>query len=168
MKLDEAQIARERGPFAGGPGHRDAPFCPAPEEAVARMLDLAEVGPGDRVIDLGCGDGRIVLAAARRGAEARGIDVDPERVAEAEAAARAAGVEDRVRFTTGDLFAVDLAPFSVVTLYLLPGPLRWLQGRLQRDLRRGARVVSFQFAMPEWRPTATERYGHSAIYLWTA
>ena len=167
MSLDDVQVARERGPFAGGPGHLDAPFRPTPDDALERMLELAGVGPGDRLIDLGCGDGRIVLAAARRGAEAVGIDIDPERIAEAEAALPAVGVAGRARFVLGDLFAVDLAGFSVVTLYLLPVPNRWLEGRLRRDLRPGARVVSFRFPIADWPPAMEEPYGHSAIYLWT-
>ena len=167
MSVDDDQVARERGPFAGSPGHIDAPFRPTPDDAVEKMLDLAGVGPGDRLVDLGCGDGRIVLAAARRGAEALGVDIDPERIAEAEAAAVTVGVASRARFSVGDLFDLDLSEFDVVTLYLLPGVNRWLEGRLKCDLRPGARVVSFCFAMPEWPAAAEEPYGFSTIYLWT-
>src|SRR5687768_7579975 len=101
--MDDARIVAERGPFAGMPGHLDAPFRQTPPAVVERMLDLAKVGPGDRLVDLGCGDGRIVVAAARRGAIAHGVDMDPERIAEAEAAARLAGVADRTSFALGDL-----------------------------------------------------------------
>src|SRR5207342_2756226 len=104
---------------------------------VARMLALAEVGPGDRLIDLGCGDGRIVIAAALRGALAHGIDIDPGRIEEAEAAARAADVGDRVTFAQGDLFARELGEYSVVSLFLLPSANRWLEGKLQSELREG-------------------------------
>ena len=163
---DDIDVAAERGPFAGREGHLDAPFRPTPAPLIERMLDLAGVGPGDRLIDLGCGDGRIVIAAARRGACACGIDIDPARIAEAEAAARLSGVGDRVSFEQGDLFAAGLGEFSVVCLFLLPTVNRWLEDKLQRELREGARVVGYAFPMPNWAPAAQEEHEWQPIYLW--
>ncbi len=161
-----AQIAAERGPFAGTQGHLDAPYRATPPAVVERMLDLAGVGAGTRLIDLGCGDGRIVIAAARRGAAAHGIDIDPARIAEAQAAARAAGVDERATFAQGAMFAMDLRAFDVVTLFLLGHVNRWLGGKLQRELAPGARVVSHQFGMPNWEAAAIEPIGQSALHLW--
>ena len=163
---DDIDVTAERGPFAGREGHLDAPFRQTPAPLVERMLDLAAVGPGDRLIDLGCGDGRIVIAAARLGACACGIDIDPARIAEAEAAARLAGVGDRVSFEQGDLFDAGLGEFSVVSLFLLPTVNRWLEGKLRRELREGARVVGYAFPMPNWVPVAQEEHEWRPIYLW--
>jgi|GEM_PF-1502392 len=155
-----------RGPWAGTPNHRDAPFWTTPEPLVERMLDLAGVGAGDHLIDLGCGDGRIVIAAARRGASALGIDIDPERIADAEAAVRAAGVEHLVRFRCEDLFATRLEPASVVTLYLAPTPNRLLGARLQTELASGSRVVSHGFAIRDWAPSVHEIIERRELFLW--
>ena len=163
---DDIDITAERGPYAGKEGQLDAPFRATPMDLVERMLDLAAIGPGDRLADLGCGDGRIVIAAARRGAFACGIDIDPARIEEAQAAARLAGVGDRVRFEQGDLFAADLGEFNVVSLYLLPGPNRWLEGKLRRELREGARVIGHAFPMPNWAPVTQEEHERRAIFLW--
>ena len=163
---DEIDVAAERGPFAGKESQLDAPFRPTPIDLVARMLALAGVGPGDRLVDLGCGDGRIVIAAAQRGASAYGIDIDPARIEEAEEAARAAGVGDRVSFAQGDLFAAELGEFSVVSLFLLPGVNRWLEGKLRRELKEGARVVGHAFPMPNWAPVAQEEHERRLVYLW--
>jgi 2-polyprenyl-3-methyl-5-hydroxy-6-metoxy-1,4-benzoquinol methylase len=115
------------GGFAPVPRHLletaarpEAPFVPTPQPAVDAMMELAGVGPGDFLIDLGSGDGRIVIAAARRGAHALGVDIDPERVAQASLAARVAGVEGNVLFRREDLFDTPLDQASVVSLYLLP------------------------------------------------
>ena len=97
----------------------DVPFVPTPESVVEKMLDMAQVGPGDYVIDLGSGDGRIVIAAAKRGAYGHGIDLDPRRIKEARENAGKAGVEDKVIFMEGNIFKTDFSRASVVTLYLL-------------------------------------------------
>jgi SAM-dependent methyltransferase len=138
-------LAHLRGPFAGSDAHSDAPWWQTPPGLVDFMLDLAEVGPGDRLIDLGCGDGRIAIAAARRGAEALGIERDPGLFAAAEGAARAAGLEARARFRREDLFATSLAGASVVTLYLLPHLHRWLAPRLLAEPAPGARILAHAF-----------------------
>jgi SAM-dependent methyltransferase len=120
---------------------------------VMEMLRLAEVGPGDLVYDLGCGDGRIVIAAARRfGARAVGVDLDPDLLGQARRNAVAAGVGDRVTFRQQDLFATDLRDATVVTLYLSPEANRRLRPKLQRELRPGTRIVSHDYDLGDWPP----------------
>jgi len=135
------------------------------------MLRLAGVTRDDLVYDLGCGDGRIVIAAARHfGAGGFGVDLDPRRIAEAEAAARRAGVQDRVRFAVQDLFKTDLSRASVVALYLYPELNARLRPKLLAELRPGARVVAFQFGIPGWEPERTQqvhdRGDAHLIHLW--
>jgi SAM-dependent methyltransferase len=131
----------------------DVLFVPTPVEVVEAMLSLAGVRADDVVYDLGCGDGRIVIAAARRyGARGVGVDADPVRIAESRAAATRAGVAGRVRFVQQDLFATDLSPASVVTLYLLGSLNERLRPKLLDELRPGARVVSHSFSMGAWEP----------------
>ena len=155
-----------RGPWAGTSQHLDAPFWATPEPLVEHMLDLAKVEAGDHLIDLGCGDGRIVIAAARRGASALGIDIDPQRIAEAEAAARAAGVEHLARFRQEDLFETRIEGASVVTLYLLPFLNYMLAARLRTDLAPGSRVLSHAFAMRDWAPRVHEIIDQRELMLW--
>lgn len=147
----------------------DVPFVPTPQEVVDRMLDLAKVGKMDTLYDLGCGDGRIVVTAARQfGARGIGIDLNPERIAEARANARKAGVDKRVAFRVANLFQTDLSPASVVSLYLLPDVNVKLRPRLWSQLKPGSRVVSHAFDMgPEWPPEQTEQVDGRTIYLWT-
>ncbi|MBI4956526.1 MAG: methyltransferase domain-containing protein, partial [Myxococcales bacterium] len=122
-------------------------FAASPDDVVDAMLALANVGREDVVFDLGCGDGRILVAAAKRGARAVGFDVDPARVAEAREAARRAGVAELVRVEEADMFTVDLSPATVVTLYLSPEYNKRLLPQLAK-LRFGARVVSNDFEIP--------------------
>jgi SAM-dependent methyltransferase len=147
----------------------DVPYVPTPPEIVNRMLDLAKVGKGDVLYDLGCGDGRIVVTAAKeRGATGVGIDLNPARIEEAKANARRAGVEDRVGFRVGDLFKADVSKATVVTLYLLPEVNRKIRPMLWRQLKVGTRVVSHDFDMgPEWPPERQERIGGKTLYYWT-
>ena len=151
------------------PPRLDVPFVPTPQEVVDRMLALAKVGKSDTLYDLGCGDGRIVVTAARQfGARGVGIDLNPERIAEAEANARKAGVEQRVKFKVADLFETDLSPASVVSLYLLPNINIKLRPRLWSQLKPGSRVVSHAFDMgPDWLPEDTVDVNGRTIYLWT-
>jgi SAM-dependent methyltransferase len=145
----------------------DVPFVPTPSEAVSAMLKLAGVTKADVVYDLGSGDGRIVIAAARRyGARGVGIDIDPARVAEGERNARAAGVADRVRFRQGDLFDADIREATVVTLYLLPRVNQRLRPKLLAELQPGARIVSYGFDMGDWLPERSVEVGSSTLYLW--
>jgi SAM-dependent methyltransferase len=130
----------------------DAPYVVTPYEVVDEMLRLARVGPQDVLYDLGCGDGRIVIEAARRhGARGVGIDIDPARIEEATAAARRAGVGERVRFVVQDLFTTDFSSATVVTLYLSPEMNAKLRPKLQ-NLRPGTRIVSHQFGIDGWAP----------------
>ena len=144
----------------------DIPFVPTPHALVEKMLDLAGVGPADYLIDLGCGDGRIAVAAARRGARALGVDLDPLRIEEARAAARIAGLEAPVRFRRQDLFATPIWDSSVIALYLLPRINLALRPRLLTELRPGARIVSHAFDMGDWRPEAAETHDGRRIFLW--
>jgi SAM-dependent methyltransferase len=145
----------------------EVPYVPTPPELVDRMLYLAGVGPSDYLIDLGCGDGRIAIAAARRGARALGVDLDPARIAEAAAAVGFASLGDRVRFRREDLFRTAIWEATVVALYLLPAMNLRLRPRLLTELRPGARVVSHNFDMGDWRPEADERHESGRVLLWT-
>src|SRR5436190_583019 len=129
----------------------DVPYVQTPDRVVHEMLALAGVGADDVVYDLGAGDGRIVIAAARwRGARGVGIEIDPALVQQARRDAAGVGVADRVRFEAADLFAADLREATVVTLYLSPELNARLRPRLLSQLPPGARVVSHQFAMGDW------------------
>jgi ubiquinone/menaquinone biosynthesis C-methylase UbiE len=146
---------------------RDVPYVPTPEKVVERMLEIANVGPNDLVYDLGSGDGRIVIAAAKNhGARGVGIDIDPDRIREARANARSAGVSDRVEFREGDLFKIDLSQASVVTLYLLSSVNLQLRPKLLSELKPGTRIVSHAFDMGDWKPLRTEKVGTSTVYYW--
>ncbi|MGE5793582.1 MAG: methyltransferase domain-containing protein [Bacteroidota bacterium] len=158
--------AHPAGPATGAAQPLDVPFVPTPADAVAAMLKLAGVRKDDVVYDLGSGDGRIVIAAARRGARGVGIDIDPARIAEGERNARAAGVASRVRFVRQDLFDADLGDATVVTLYLLPRVNQRLRPKLLAELKPGTRVVSYGFDMGDWAPERTVEIGSSMLYLW--
>jgi ubiquinone/menaquinone biosynthesis C-methylase UbiE len=146
---------------------RDVPYVPTPEQVVERMLEVANVGPNDLVYDLGSGDGRIVIAAAKKhGARGVGIDIDPDRIREARANARSAGVSDRVEFREGDLFKTDLSQASVVTLYLLSSVNLQLRPKLLSELKPGTRIVSHAFDMGDWKPLKVEKVGSSTVYYW--
>ena len=147
----------------------DVPYVPTPQAVVDRMLEIAKVGKDDVVYDLGSGDGRIVITAAKRyGARGVGIDLDPRRVAEAQANAKKAEVDDRVKFVAADLFKADLSGATVVTLYLLNSVNRQLRPQLWKQLDVGTRVVSHAFDMgEEWPPERVEKVAGSTIYYWT-
>jgi SAM-dependent methyltransferase len=146
----------------------DVPFDPSPRHVVDLMLKLAEVRKGDVVYDLGCGDGRIVIAAAQRfGARGVGIDIDPQRIKESLENARTAGVLDRVTFRNEDLFEADIAHATVVTLFLWPEVNLKLRPKLWRDLKPGTRVVSYYWDMGDWVPEKQIEVDGNPIYLWT-
>ena len=146
----------------------DVPYVPTPPEIVKGMLKLAGVKKGDFVIDLGCGDGRIVVAAASDfGARGMGYDLNPQRIKEANENAQKAGVQGRVRFVEKNLFEADIHEATVLTLYLLPSVNEKLKPRILAELRPGTRVVSHSFDMGDWKAEKqTEINGHK-IYLWT-
>jgi protein-L-isoaspartate O-methyltransferase len=150
-----------------------APFVATPPDVVERMLKLAKVGPSDVVYDLGCGDGRIVITAAQTfGAVGVGVDIDATLINRADANAKAAGVSRRVRFLAQDAMTVDVSDATVVTLYLLSASNVKLRPILTRQLRKGSRIVSHNFAMGDWEPdvvdTFTDKGGATrTLYLWT-
>lgn len=146
---------------------REVRYDPTPRPVVHAMLALAEVGPQDVVFDLGSGDGRIVIAAARAfGARGVGIEIDPVLVARAEANARDAGVSDKVEFRLGDMYAADLRGATVVTLFLHPRPNLKLRPALRSALRPGARVVSYMWDMGDWAPDEVRGAPGRQIFLW--
>jgi precorrin-6B methylase 2 len=150
-----------------------APYVPTPQDVVDRMLALAAVGSNDVVLDLGCGDGRIPITAAKSfGAKGIGVDIDPQRIAEANANAKAAGVSHLVTFKLEDAMTTDLSQATVVTLYLLSSSNLKLRPILTRQLKPGTRIVAHNFAMGDWEAekieTFTDRDGRSrTIYRWT-
>lgn len=146
---------------------KDVPYVPTKQEVVEAMLTLANVGANDMLYDLGCGDGRIVVTAAKKfGAKAVGIDIDPERIQEARANAKNAAVEDKVAFLQQNLFDADFSKASVVSLYLLPSVNLKLRPKLLK-LKPGTRIVSHAFDMGDWKPDKQMSVGNSTIYLWT-
>lgn len=151
-----------------------APYVPTPQDVVDRMLALGQVTSTDIVYDLGSGDGRIVITAAKKyGARGVGIDIDPERIAESRRNARDAGVTALVEFRRGDILQADVSKATVVTLYLVSSGNLKLRPLLTRQLPVGARVVSHAFGMGDWTPEKVERFKDAqgderVIYLWHA
>jgi cyclopropane fatty-acyl-phospholipid synthase-like methyltransferase len=153
------------------PPRPDIAYIPTPADAVDAMLELAQVGPEDVLYDLGCGDGRLLIRAAQRwGTQGVGIDVDPVRIAQAQANAQTAGVAHLISLTHGNLYDSDISAATVVALYLLPHLNVRLRPRLWQQLQPGARVVSHQFNMGDWEPdrvlTLMPSEEESTIYLW--
>ena len=146
----------------------DVIFVPTPQDVVEKMLDMAKVKKGDVLYDLGSGDGRIAITAAKKyGVRAVGIDIDPQRIKEARANAKKAGVEKLVTFRNEDLFKADFREASVVTLYLLPSLNEKLRPKLWAELKPGTRIVSHQFEMGNWKPEQTVDLNGRTIYYWT-
>lgn len=145
----------------------DVPYVPTPQSVVDAMLTVAKVGKNDVLYDLGSGDGRIVNTAAQKyGTRGTGIDIDPQRIQEANANAQAAGVTDRVKFVQQDLFNTNFSDATVVTLYLLPEINLRLRPKLLRELKPGTRIVSHAFDMGEWKPQQTLQVDGKTIYYW--
>lgn len=145
----------------------DAPYVVTDNEVVNAMLEMAQVRPNERVVDLGSGDGRILIAAARSlGARGLGVDIDPARIRESTANAAAAGVAHRVTFRREDLFQTPLGDADVLTLYLSNDINFRLRPRILAQMRPGARVVSHDFNMGDWRPDQTQRVGTATVNLW--
>jgi SAM-dependent methyltransferase len=146
----------------------DVIFVPTPEDVVEQMIKLANVHKGDVVYDLGCGDGRTVIAAAKLpGVRGVGIDISPERIKESIENARQAGVMDRVTFREEDLFEADIKDATVVMLYLLPRLNLKLRPKLWRELKPGTRIVSHDFDMDDWKPEQELHLEGHTIYFWT-
>lgn len=146
----------------------DVPYVPTREAVVEGMLKLAKVNKDDVLYDLGCGDGRIVITAAKQyGATGTGVDINPERISEANQNAKEAGVTDKVKFVEGDLFETDFSKATVVTLYLLPNINLKLRPILLEQLKPGTRIVSHAFDMGDWEPEQTINVDGSTIYMWT-
>jgi predicted O-methyltransferase YrrM len=167
------------GTFAAGTCAADTPeldvaYVETPADGIELMLEMARVGPGDYVVDLGTGDGRIVIAAVKRGAIGLGIDLDPQRVREADVNATLAGVSSRVLFLEQDLFDTDFSQATVVTLFLNYAVNLRLRPKLLEQLKPGTRVVSHNFDMDEWQPDKHQQFLRNAngnfyihdIYLW--
>ena len=147
----------------------DVVFVPTPQDVVEAMLKVAKVGKGDVLYDLGSGDGRIPITAARKYGIARGIgiDINPERIKEANANLAKAGVGDRVRFVNADLFESNLSDAVAITLYLLPALNLKLLPKLLTEVKPGTRIVSHAFDMGSWKPEQTLKVGTRSVYFWT-
>jgi predicted O-methyltransferase YrrM len=148
----------------------DVIYVPTPHEVVEGMLKLAKVGPNDVVYDLGSGDGRIPIAAVKnfKARKAVGVDINPERIKEAEANHATAGVGDKVKFILGDLFEQNISEATVITLYLLPSLNVKLMPKLKAELKPGTRIVSQSFdMMGQWEPEQTITVDGRPVYLWT-
>jgi len=155
------------GQFVQGRPRLDVPFIATDMQVVDAMLGMAEIRPGDYVIDLGSGDGRILIAAARsNGARGLGVDIDPARIRESNANARDAGVGNRITFRRQDLFQTPLAEADVLTLYLLPEINLRLRPRILAEMRPGTRVVSHDYDMGDWHWEERQRVGDAIIYMW--
>jgi SAM-dependent methyltransferase len=165
----QAPSPKEYRPEVGQAG-KDVVWVPMPEDQVEKMLDMGKVTPADFVLDLGSGDGRTVIAAAKRGAHATGVEFDPDLVVFSRNRATGAGVGDKARFVQGDLFKADLSQATVITLFLLDDINLKLRPLLL-SLKPGTRVLSNTFGMGDWEPDASEWYppgcyNWCALYLW--
>lgn len=146
---------------------REVRYEPSPMPVVRAMLEFAGVGPNDVVYDLGSGDGRIPITAAREfGARGIGIEIDPALVSLSRKNARKAGVEGRVEFSVGDMYEADVRPATVVTLFLHPKPNLKLRPRLLSQLEPGSRVISYLWDMGDWKPDAVRTINKRHLYLW--
>jgi SAM-dependent methyltransferase len=153
-------------------GQKIVPYVPTPQEVVDRMLELAQVKKGDVVYDLGSGDGRIVVTAAKKyGVKAIGFEIDPERIKESAENIKKAGVGDLVEIRQQDIRTVDLSPATVLTMYLLPEVNLMIRPNILKQMKPGSRVVSHDFDMGDWKPLKTEQikdgssWDHT-LYLW--
>jgi tRNA G37 N-methylase Trm5 len=148
------------------------PYVPTPQEVVDRMLELAQVKKGDVVYDLGSGDGRIVVTAAKKyGVKAIGFEIDPQRIKESHENIKKAGVEHLVEIRQQDIRTVDLSPANVLTMYLLPEVNLMIRPNIWKQMKPGSRIVSHDFDMAEWKPLKTEYIKDSSswdhtLYLW--
>jgi SAM-dependent methyltransferase len=156
--------AQEYTPSVGQDG-KDVIWVPTPEELITAMLDMAKVNPSDYVIDLGSGDGRIVIAAAKRGARALGVEYNPDMVELSKRNAQKEGVSDKATFLRGDIFETDFSKATVITMYLLPDLNLRLRPKIL-DMKPGTRVVSHAFSMGDWEADQTANVEERTAYLW--
>ena len=162
-------------PAAGQATAQEAPtrrpdviYVPTPQEVVEAMLQVANVTKNDIVYDLGCGDGRIPVTAAKKyGARGIGIDIDPQRIKEANENVQKSGVADKVTIMNADLFTTDISEATVVTLYLLPSLNQKLMPKLKSELKPGTRIVSHAFDMGDWKPEKELDVNGRKVYYWT-
>jgi hypothetical protein len=166
LRVVAAAVVTLAAPAALAQFNYDVPYVPTPYVVVEEMLRLARVGPDDFVMDLGSGDGRILIAAARKfGARGTGVDLDPDRIEESVYSAQLQGVSDRVTFEQRDLFKFDISRATVVTMYLLPSVNMKLRPRLLNDLKPGTRIVSHDFDLEDWRPDEKSTVRKN-VFLW--
>ncbi len=167
-----ALVGCERPAALAQPATRapDVHYEPTPHHVVAEMMKLARIGANDVVYDLGCGDGRIVIAAVKLGARAVCVDIDPQRIRESRANAENAGIAERISFLQQDLFHTDIGNATVVTLFLWPSLNLKLRPKLLRDLKQGTRIISYVHNMGDWKPqearTVEGAYGPRKLFLW--
>jgi precorrin-6B methylase 2 len=166
-----AVIATAVAQTTTAPKPLDVPYVPTDEKVVAQMLSVAKVGKKDVLYDLGSGDGRIVITAAKKfGTRGVGIDIDPDRIKEANDNAREAGVTNLVKFIQGDIFDADIKEATVVTMYLLPAINMKLRPKLLSDLKPGTRIVSHNYDLGDWKPekklTVTVGSTEHLVYFW--
>lgn len=167
LALSGAAQAQTQTQTQPAPLRLDVPYVPTPDDVVARMLEMGEVGADDFVIDLGSGDGRIAIAAVKdKGAKgAMGVDLNPERISEAQENAKKAGVTDKVTFRQQNLFETDLGKADVITMYLLETVNAKLRPTLLQ-LKPGTRIVSHAFSLGDWRPDEQANVNGRTVYLW--
>jgi precorrin-6B methylase 2 len=156
--------AQQYQPSVGQEG-KDVIWVPTPEELIAKMLDMAKLTPGDQIIDLGSGDGRIVIAAAKRGAHGLGIEYNPDMVELSTQNARKEGVSDKASFVKADIFETDFSKATVITMYLLPDLNLRLRPKIL-EMKPGTRVVSHAFNMEDWEADETATFEYRTAYLW--
>lgn len=144
----------------------DVIYVPTPQEVVDRMLDMAEVKAGDFMIDFGCGDGRVVVTAAKRGARGYGVDINPVRIREANENAQKAGVTDKVQFKIANLFEEDLSKADVMAMYLLTDINLRLRPKILSDMKPGTRIVSHAFDMGDWEADQKDTVAGKNVFFW--
>jgi SAM-dependent methyltransferase len=161
-----AGLAAATTAFAQQEPRLDVIYVPTPQEVVDRMLQLAKVGPGDYMIDFGCGDGRMVVTAAKLGARGYGVDINPQRIKEANENAAKAGVSDKVEFKIANLFEQDLSKADVMAMYLLTDINLRLRPKILDTMKPGTRIVSHAFDMGDWKPEVHENVNGRNVYFW--
>jgi tRNA G37 N-methylase Trm5 len=166
VSLCSYSVFAQTASAATEPRRPDVVYVPTPEDVVEEMLKVANVTGKDVLYDLGSGDGRIPITAAKKfGTRGLGIDIDPERIKDANENLAKSGVGDRVKFVQGDLFELDLSPATVITLYLLPELNLKLRPKLLK-LRPGTRIVSHEFGMGDWAPEKSVKVGSRTVHFW--